>query len=318
MSLADLIHVFLWLVLVVTCVLLVRGLAAPDARQAWKNLQVAWHDLLSVNEQQRILERDFKHVKAWLDGLLRSGVDGAFVIVHHRDSERFVQFHKYIQDAGDYGLELGFPNVAWSKDYFPKTRIHCEENSIPYRIHTETGDGACEFLYVNCEKNLELAFELTKAIWTRIFDLPVYARHCIESHGISHWDELVDRPDQAPLTFREGWRHKYGTKPPPLMSMLVDAMLIILLPFAFFGLVVSLLNSPSEVPDWSLGLGSLHLSGSFGSLAFFCLYLACIGRRRSRRPKPKSGSWLDVKFLPVWRRTVAITLLISSILMWTS
>ncbi len=318
MSIADLILVYLWFVLGVTCVLLLRVLTAPDTRQAWKDLRASSHELLLVNKRQRRLEQDFRHVEAWLEGLLKSGVDGAFVIVRHRGSERFIQFRKYIQSAGDFGLELGFPNVAWSQGYFPKTRIYCEEMSIPYRIHTETSDGICGFLYVNCGKDLELAFELTKAIWTRIFNLPEHAQHHIKSHGISYWDELVDRPNQTPLSFREGWRRKYGAEPPSFVSIFLEFIFTFLRPVAFFGLVVALLNSQSGAPNWSLELGVVALSGTFGSLVFFCLYLTCVLQPWSRRSMPRSGSWLDVKFLPVWRRMVAITLPISSILIWAN
>ena len=50
-----------------------------------------------------------------LRGLLRQGYDGGYLIIDVTSSERFLQFAKYINAPGDYGIYLGFPRGPWSE-----------------------------------------------------------------------------------------------------------------------------------------------------------------------------------------------------------
>ena len=178
--------------------------------------------------------------------------------------------------------------------------------------------GVCEFLCINCGQDLQMAQGLARAIWTKIFGLSEHAQHRIHHERISMLGEVVDRPDQGPLSFNLGRLHKKGTGPPSVAGATLFALLTILRPIAVFGLLIALLSGVGEAPDWSLELGDLILSGTSGSLVFFCLFVVSIcGRLYFRTPSREPRTWFDGKILPMWGWIVAITLPISSVLIWT-
>jgi hypothetical protein len=164
-----------------------------------------------------------------------------------------------------------------------------------------------------------MAQGLARAIWTGIFGLSEHARQRIHHRRISMWGEVVERPDQEPRSlFALGWLHKKGTGPPSFAAAIFVGLLTFLRPIAFLGLLIALLSSAGEAPDWSFERGDLILSGTSGSLVFFCLFVVAIWARfYFRTPGRHPRTWFDAKILPMWGWTVAITLPISSILIWT-
>lgn len=321
MSVSDLTQAYLWFVLVTSSALIVRiKLADPNLRKAWR-------DLRSVNKKWKAKERNFTHIEACLERLLKSGSNGAFVIVGHRESARFIQFRKLIYEAGDYGIELGFPNVDWSKDFFPEVEAHCQAHGIPYRVKMETHCGTGEslyvdFLHVDCGQDLVMAYDLTRAIWTGIFGLAEDAPHRIETHGISPYGELLDRPKQQPMSFNESMRRQ-NQRPGARLPITWQATAIMVLwlflrPIAFIGLLATLLRVTNSPPDWVLRLGGIEFSGTTGSLLFFGLYLAClVGRIYWGQPREIARPWLETKALVVWGWIVRVTVPICALVIWS-
>lgn len=319
MSITDITVAYLWFVLAASCALFLRRFFDPEVKENWGEVKRTWRNLDSADEQQRVLESDFSQVEASIARLLRSGFNDAILVVQNTGSKRFIQFRKYIHDVGNFGIELGFPHVAWAEDYFPKLRAHCEENDIPYRIRTEPPGSNQEFLYVNCGQDVHMAQGLARAIWTRIFGLSEHAQHRIQQYRVHMFGNVVNRPEQGPLSFKLGWLHKKGTEPPSLSAVILVGFLTILRPIAFLGLLIVLLSSVDEAPDWSLELGDMILSGTSVSLVFFCLFVVSIWARLYFRAKShQSSTWFDAKILPIWNWIVILTLPISSVLIWAS
>jgi hypothetical protein len=317
MSITDIALGYLWFVLAATCILYARRFFHPEVRESWDKFKRTWRDPESDEDRLRVLESDFSQVEAGIARLLRSGFDEAILVVQNVGFERFIQFRKYIRDVGDFGIELGFPDVAWSQKYFAKLRAHCEENGIPYRIGTQSDHGDNEFLLVDCGQDLQMAQGLARAIWTKVFGLSEHSRHRIQQYRVHMLGDVVDRPDQEPHSFKWGWLHRNGTGPPSLSALVLFGLLTMLRPIAFFGLLISLLSSVGEAPDWTLELGGMVLSGTAGSLVFFCLFLVGIWARlyfRTANRHPRT--WFDAKILPIWGWIVIVTLPISSVLIW--
>lgn|GEM_PF-6900271 len=52
----------------------------------------------------------------WLESLMSQGGDGALLFIHHEDSDRFVQFAKYL--APRRTVCFAFPDAPWSRSYY--------------------------------------------------------------------------------------------------------------------------------------------------------------------------------------------------------
>ena len=119
------------------------------------------------------------------------------------DSKLAIQFDKYIRGPGDYGIELVFPVLKWSREFAPQVEAYCHAQDLPLRVRPKLSSHAREAIFVDCGRDPERAFELARHIWVELFGLEASAPHRIERYGLSTDGELVDKPDQKPLSFSE-------------------------------------------------------------------------------------------------------------------
>lgn len=98
-------------------------------------------------------------LKSIINQLLQLGFDRGTLVIQEKNSGKFIQFRKYIDNNGSSGLELGFPNANWSEKYFGDAIQYFEENKVPYLVRREGIDGM-EFLLVNLEQNVDKAYKV--------------------------------------------------------------------------------------------------------------------------------------------------------------
>jgi hypothetical protein len=292
----------------------------------------------SYQKEAEPLDQDFKAV---LSRLLRSGFDDAFAYVGPKYSKRRLEFRKYFSGVGSYGIEFRFPCGRWASAYFDTLRSFCEAESITYTIESRGSDDASSFLIADFGHDVDAAANFTRGVWTRVFGLKEAAPRRFGTENISPFGELVDRPDQKVMSYKEGWRHMHPGAPCyssgkgcllGVWSMAYAA--------AVFGLVISALSSAGAPPEWSLAFHSMSLSGSTESLVFMGLYVLTVAtkpllREQFRKDREqlellrehfnKEGDQTELVTGPHWlggiRRVfwdvVRITLPIAVVFVWT-
>lgn len=226
--------------------------------------------------------KDFSDVEPWLAILLRRGYQGGHVLLTHGPSGRSLRFRKYIRAKGDYGLEFCIPNTDWATEYWPMIQAFCDETGRHYRVVTEAiGGSSNDVLLVDCEQEMDRAYDLALTIWTKFFDLSTCGWFEREGADISVRDELVDDPDHARLSEQEANEHEWNRARKDLRKhagiscggiFYVSGLLILGL-ITVVGLPLATLMSIGDRPSWSVDAGSLTVGGSTTSLVFFLLYL---------------------------------------------
>jgi hypothetical protein len=137
----------------------------------------AWHVAKTNRERERLWnDLDAEGVKRGLDLLLKRGYQGAFAIVEHQKTGRFVQFLKYVDDAGEVGLEMHFPRADWSAAFYPKILtllrsrgIEFERQAVDRQVVPDPQ--TAEFICVDFAANTTLAADVASQIATDIFEL---------------------------------------------------------------------------------------------------------------------------------------------------
>lgn len=138
------------------------------------------------------MPRAYEQLKIPVQNLLKRGFDGGFLIITHVDSELSVQFRKYINNSDDYGIELAFPCVEGSEDYFGELRMHCVLNDIPVITQFERSEGNdTNFLYIDFKKNAEQAYRLLAVVLFSIFKIKQTDNFYVLLSGVSVKDELI-------------------------------------------------------------------------------------------------------------------------------
>ncbi len=193
----------LWPALAVSIAVLIATIAlTPGLRRAFRfPLRRNRND----GRPRGIENQDFAQAAPVIAYLLRSGFRGAWVRIRPAAAEckLAIQFEKYIRGPGDYGIELVFPVLKWSREFAPQVQAYCRARELHLRVRPKLSSHAREAIFVDCGQDPELAFELARHIWIEIFALEASTSHRIERYGLSTDGELVDKPDQKPLSFSE-------------------------------------------------------------------------------------------------------------------
>ena len=194
---------YLWFTLVASFALLVGAVALDSGRRRLSRLPRQAKRQGGRRQDPENLE--LAQAAPFIAYLLRSGFRGAWVRLRPAaaDSKLAIEFDKYIRGPGDYGIELVFPVFKWARDYAPQIEAYCRARELPLRVRPKLSSHAREALFVDCGRDAELAFELARHIWTEIFGLATSTPHRIERYGLSSDGELVDQPDQKPMSFSE-------------------------------------------------------------------------------------------------------------------
>src|SRR5262245_38050431 len=97
--------------------------------------------------------------------LLDSGYDGATLLLHDMESERFVQFRKYIIRSGEYGIETHFPLASWSQQYYQSVITLLKTKDIPFEILSANVRPTTEFIRVDFGPNVDQAVDWTVGVF---------------------------------------------------------------------------------------------------------------------------------------------------------
>ncbi len=203
MSPSDISVSQLWIAFAISFALLAATVALmPGLRRVLRDPQ---RSSRNTGRPQDSENQEFAEAAPVIAYLLRSGFRGAWVRLRPAvsDSKLAIQFDKYIRGPGDYGIELVFPVLKWSRAFAPQVEAYCQDKDLPLRIRPKLSSHAREAIFVDCGQDPERAFELARHIWVEIFGLEASAPHRIERYGLSTDGELVDKPDQKPLSFSE-------------------------------------------------------------------------------------------------------------------
>jgi hypothetical protein len=125
--------------------------------------------------------------------LLKRGFDGGFLIIDISRTKFFIQFRKYINAPGDYGIELCFPNAKWSSQFFEKLKNFCTKEGIEYSIANKNTDGQLEFIYVDFETDYQKAHSYVKKIVLEVFELDENVKIFVRLENATVEDKLIDR-----------------------------------------------------------------------------------------------------------------------------
>ncbi len=277
---------------------------------------------------------DFSEVKPWLAALLRKGYQGGHMHFSHEKPDRSLRFRKYIREKADYGLELCFPRADGAAAYWPQLKTYCEETGLRHRMEGQDSNGApWDVLLIDCEQDVDRAYDLALTIWTKIFHLSIDNWYDRDLRGISIFDELVDSPDHPGLRMspedygsvnyddmKRILREQVALSPGDLVQVMVFGVLTHI---SLIGLPIATLLSAGDPPDWTLALGDIILGGSTASLVFFLIYVfAFLMLRGFIDEKKKFKERLASKesprarlYYPMWRFIIT-TLPIAVILIW--
>lgn len=148
--------------------------------------------------------QDYDTVSPVFGRLLRSGLNGGFIIITHARSKTWIQLSKYIRARGDYGIELSVPEVDWTRPYFAQIEALIDRHRLVSRI--VAGSDGTRFLDVDFGKDAQKAAETGRAIFRDVFRAPLSGRFHYETSGIAALDQLIDDPGQEPLSAAEAYK----------------------------------------------------------------------------------------------------------------
>lgn len=128
-----------------------------------------------------------------INGLLKQGYDGGFLIINISYSKKFIQFRKYINSPGEYGLSLDFPNARWSSALYEKVKSYCERNSVEYKTISRHDEGRkMEFLCVDFKRDINMAHEFLKGILCESFGVDGNVKLFARLENATIEDRLID------------------------------------------------------------------------------------------------------------------------------
>jgi hypothetical protein len=143
--------------------------------------------------------RTLAEVPGYLQTLLRRGYDRAFIIITDIPTDRFVQFAKYVRPQREIGLQLGFPRVEWSEEFYEAVQAFLEAHDIPFSIQPTGAPPVTEMLHVDCGRDVDRATFLVERIFRDIFAIPADRSFRVRGEGMSFKDELIDiTPPERP------------------------------------------------------------------------------------------------------------------------
>ena len=114
-------------------------------------------------------------LKTYLEALLWRGFDNGYIMIvveEKTEVDRFLQFAKYIDSNGTAGLELVFPLVDWSKQYYAAFKELLDDREIAFLSGHRSTDEVSEVIIVDTKQDLGLAYNLCVMILSEVFGIP--------------------------------------------------------------------------------------------------------------------------------------------------
>lgn len=323
-SLAGFAVAYLWLSLAISILLLVAAFCLDSGiRAVRRSLRQEVNKRRSEAIEAPVQEPTLSDFDARLASLLRSGFDGATLSLQRkrRGSGFRLVFEKYIRAPGDYGLGLVFTLHDWALPFMAQVKAFSENKGLPVRVQDKRTPKGREAVFVDCGKDAALALDLARYLWIEIFGLEETAACSIKQQDISIYGELVDRPDQKPMSMAAGIRYRNpGLMGSKSAGCAADLFWITVLPVVFLGTVVTASNSLGAEPDWVWNLDGHSLAGSTGSLVFFSLFLLGTALGFIRRRRKKVIETLPSGFVTliwIWGHWLRVTLPLAVLLVWS-
>ena len=125
---------------------------------------------LFVKRAAKGLKRDLAQLERPIEDLLSRGFEDGILILTHTRSEKFLQLSKYFgSEKQDIGIELSFPRVKWSEDYYGRIKDNCIQSGLAYR-ETTASDGT-KFIDVDFSEDTKAAHKFVCQIFTNVMGL---------------------------------------------------------------------------------------------------------------------------------------------------
>ena len=104
-----------------------------------------------------------------LGRLLQNGYHGAYFILEHDKTKRFIQVKKYVENSA-YGIELAMPRAEWSKDFFDDVVAMADQYGFPI-TYQDDSKASLEFAYIDFGQNVDVATKFCRSVITQIFSV---------------------------------------------------------------------------------------------------------------------------------------------------
>ena len=261
-------------------------------------------------------------LKDLIGQLLRRGFADGFLIIKDKGTGNWIELRKYLFSPENYGLNICFPHLDWSKDQFSLLQKYCDENGIEYQLSKDDHfDRAPEYLFIDCKKDFSEADSIVNMIMSSIFGLPKEHELNIELRNISPWNELIDSSNQKRMPFWRGMKqvseriHRHSGI--PLWEFILTKILGFTQLIGTLGVVYVLAFSG---PNWSrirFDTAGLYIDAPTVGIVFLALVLLGIPRFFTRSywypdareiDLRKNGRWSDNRFLSILKKLFFITL----------
>ncbi|MBU2627781.1 MAG: hypothetical protein KKE61_04125 [Proteobacteria bacterium] len=115
--------------------------------------------------------RTLEHICFYIEVLLKRGLNNGFLIVEISKTDYFLQFRKYINKPGDYGIELYFPDTVWSHSFVEGLIRLCKNEQITHKIEKKTPGIEFDFICVDFKKDTQKAQSFMKKVFFEIFKI---------------------------------------------------------------------------------------------------------------------------------------------------
>lgn len=113
-----------------------------------------------------------KRLHTLLDVLLHRGLDGGVLYIDRRRAPHFIQVSKYLGDNGP-GLQLGFPDAAWSRSLFAAVQSLADREGLPYdEVRTGRAD-TTRFLHIDFGRDLYQAEAFIQELAHEVLDFDI-------------------------------------------------------------------------------------------------------------------------------------------------
>lgn len=324
MTLSDIGVLWLWLILVADLALrFLRPGVWKALRDIGRALRDGWFEFRNRKPHYKDEEPFDDFISTRLSHLLRSGLHHATYQFGELGTDERLEFKKYIHAPGDYGIELIYRRKTGRDETFRKVNAQCEASGLPVRIETTSKKQIPKTLRVHLGQNIDQACRLAESLWTEVLCLSADTPRSFKGRDISPYGELIDRPDQEILPYREGMHYLFRDADTPPEFIGCGAVLwIFFVPIVFYGVLISTLSNHGDPKQWSVAFNGITVGSSATSLAFLCLYLLIttvgrpITRKVFRHANKGDPPWLR-KVSGVSKWIVRLTLPLAVFLVWS-
>ena len=138
--------------------------------------------------------------------LLDRGFDGGTLVLSLNNSDKFLQYKKYILTDGCYGVRMDFPKADWSSDYFEVLRGYLITESIDYEEVVAKNENELGFISVNLKEDIVFSSKLSCYVFEKIMDADEKASYTACYENVSPWNEVIKSKNPDLLTMKEGMK----------------------------------------------------------------------------------------------------------------